>query len=243
MKRYIKFSPIIIIFCFSGCKKEMQQTENNSSQKPVYEKKENLKTEEEKSTKISTKEILKIPDSLQSFVGSCGTECAIVYNTRKIKILNQNKIAVHFDTEQIIQEEVENNSQDYIIFKYNEGGNLLFVTDETEKGDVIVGLPFSLAERMQDYGSRMYFVLFPEKRNKIFSKTLEYKGVAEVSAQFYSFVDENGNEINIVLNKNQHLTKVDIGKKFQCRYQYRKAISPADSETEYLQAFMMTMKP
>lgn len=89
-----------------------------------------------------------------------------MYNTRKIEILNQNVIAVYFDTEQIIQEEIENSSSAYLLFNYNEDGNLLLVTNKTEKEDILANLPFSLSERIHDFGSRMYFTLLHEKKNK-----------------------------------------------------------------------------
>ena len=231
----------MMLVCLLSCKKEKKIPQNNASEKTEYKTKENPYSEQGNLDKKSIKVIEKIPDSLQSFVGSCGTECAIIYHTRKIEILDQKTIAVHFDTEQIIQDETESNSTDDLIFKYNEGGNLNFVTDAKNR-DVLVELPYSLSERMLDFGSRMFFVLCPEKRNKIFSKTLKYKGIAEVSEQFSSFTDENGEELTIKLNKNQQLTKEDIGKIFKCQYQYRKAISLADSETEYLQAFMLKIK-
>ncbi|KUJ50296.1 hypothetical protein AR685_15235 [Chryseobacterium sp. JAH] len=146
--------------------KRIATTLNNSAQKTSYKKKDTLKIKEEKPQEISIQVIKKIPNSLQSFVGSCGTESAIVYNTRKIEILNQNIIAVYFDTEQIIQEEIENSSSDYLLFKYNEDGNLLLVTDKTEKKDILANLPFSLSERIHDFGSRMYVTLLHEKRIK-----------------------------------------------------------------------------
>ena len=165
MKNNIKFSLLIIVFSIWSCKREPQDILNNSAQKTSYKTKENLK-KEEKPQESSIQVIEKIPNSLQSFVGSCGTECAIVYNTRKIEILNQNIIAVYFDTEQIIQEEIENSSSDYLLFKYNEDGNLLLVTDKTEKKDILANLPFSLSESIHDFGSRMYVTLLHEKRIK-----------------------------------------------------------------------------
>lgn len=136
------------------------------SSKNQLQKERKSQNKEEKPQESSIQVIEKIPNSLQSFVGSCGTECAIVYNTRKIEILNQNIIAVYFDTEQIIQEEIENSSSDYLLFKYNEDGNLLLVTDKTEKKDILANLPFSLSESIHDFGSRMYVTLLHEKRIK-----------------------------------------------------------------------------
>lgn len=71
MKNNIKFSLLIIVFFILDCKKESQHTLNNSAQKTTYKKKENLKIKEEKPQEISIQVIDKIPNSLQSFVGSC----------------------------------------------------------------------------------------------------------------------------------------------------------------------------
>lgn len=142
---------IAILFLFS-CKKEEQKPSISTETKKEIKVKNSVKKYNPNSTDKNIDN-----DFKESIVLSCGTGCAYSLSSKKIKV-NRSKnisIAVDFEVEMFVDEELEDTYNETYIFMYDDSNELIRILRDNE--NILETFPLGSASRegFENFGKRL----------------------------------------------------------------------------------------
>ncbi|WP_333852705.1 hypothetical protein [Epilithonimonas sp.] len=91
----------------------------------------------------------------QSFVLSCGTDCAMTHNVKEIKQINPSTIKVTFEVEMYVDEELTETFDDSFLFYYDNSNKLKKVIREGESENILETFLGGNKESFEEFGAKL----------------------------------------------------------------------------------------
>lgn len=93
--------------------------------------------------------------SKDSFVISCGSGCAMVYNVEKIKRIG-TVFKVKFKVSNYIDEKVVEETHQYYFFEYEKGGRLISIHPKASKENILIDKDDFSKDEFKKFGERLW---------------------------------------------------------------------------------------